>query len=722
MDDVLMDKALPPGNPVEKLPAEHLEVSYNWTEQGADGPKDKEPSAPLTTDLGEEPFNYLSWQFLLVFVSVSIGFYASFLGTINSWNGAQTTIPLMLPLDPLKQMLEPLDLPQLSAAANLTAIVDGLNLTKMATGVNTTKILSSLDLDRMFWGAVHTSLTEFLSGLNITRAAEGIDMRGILSGLNLTKVAAGLNLTELTSAMNLNVFVPTVVDQVPAAIDELKDGLWVYPTLIFAQILSSVFFGRLSDYVGRRWIFLFGNMMSFVAFLCVGRVNDGSKIAGLSALIGIGTGIQIMGPWVVLAELVPVHHRFTVTGLCISLLGPLLVCHAAIVNAFLTRTSDSWHWAYYVNAILSFLSLLGLSVSYFPPTYHQINRVSGTEPPAKDWLGLVVFTTFIALVSYALGWGKLIWVWSSSQVIVVITLGGTGMVGFWIYQYNFGSDHSAYPAYQVQSYRHVSQMILSALNSLMWLFTPLLQFILFVTVTPRIGMQGSWENTWGAGLLTGFLLSSPFLARPKHIKWHLAFGTTFGMIFMVGLRGIGHTNQYKASMALLFLCGVGHGYSTVVTYVTAPMTAHHRDLGLVVGLVSGYRGLLFAAARAVLLTIYINQILSNIPEMLPDAFERLGPVPQTITEFLDGLAGAQSTGSIGGLLDLRVVRAMTSALIAVLTKSWLFIISVAYVYFFIAFLYSLFSPGTDSYLSDTIYVRLNSGGLFRSKQRHGETF
>lgn len=49
-----------------------------------------------------------------------------------------------------------------------------------------------------------------------------------------------------------------------------------------------------------------------------------------SALLGIGTGIQVLGPWLALAELVPVRQRFTVTGLCLSLLGPLLILHVIV--------------------------------------------------------------------------------------------------------------------------------------------------------------------------------------------------------------------------------------------------------------------------------------------------------------------------------------------------------------------------------------------------------
>jgi hypothetical protein len=69
------------------------------------------------------------------------------------------------------------------------------------------------------------------------------------------------------------------------------------------------------------------------------------------------------------------------------------------------------------------------------------------------------------------------------------------------------------------------------------------------------------------------------------------------MVFLAALRALVRTDQYRLSMAFFFLSGLGLGYVTVVTYVTAPMTAHKRDLGLCVGLVSAYRNMIFAVIR-----------------------------------------------------------------------------------------------------------------------------
>lgn len=105
---------------------------------------------------------------------------------------------------------------------------------------------------------------------------------------------------------------------------------WAWPTILFTQTISTVLFGRMSDLIGRRYIFLFGNLVAFVGFLAGGRVKEPATATGLSALIGIGTSVQILAPFLNLAELVPIRHRFVVSGACMSCFAPLLAMSPAI--------------------------------------------------------------------------------------------------------------------------------------------------------------------------------------------------------------------------------------------------------------------------------------------------------------------------------------------------------------------------------------------------------
>ena len=213
--------------------------------------------------------------------SISLGFNASFLGTVNSWNGGQVFLPAMLLLRRIYNLLRPINLLAISAGVNVANVADGLDLAQMAHGVNTTQLGSSLFPDDMFWGVVHTNPQEFASGFNFTGIARSLNMGEILPSINVTQIASGLQMADLVSGLNVTNSVPAAYNEFPAGVHDLRSALWIYPTLMFTQTLSSVFFGRLSDYVGRRWIFLFGNAVSLAAFLAAGRSEQGVNMAGL---------------------------------------------------------------------------------------------------------------------------------------------------------------------------------------------------------------------------------------------------------------------------------------------------------------------------------------------------------------------------------------------------------------------------------------------------------
>lgn len=187
----------------------------------------------------------------------------------------------MLLLRRLLSLLAPLNVLAISAGLNVTSVAGGLDLTQMASGVNTTQIGSNLYPDELFWGVVHTDVKEFASGVNLTGLARGLHMGEILPGINVTQIGSGIQIGDLVSGLNVTNFFLAAYNEFPSGVNEMRTTLWIYPTIIFTQTLSSVFFGRLSDYVGRRWIVLFGNIASLAAFLAAGRSNEGSKMTGL---------------------------------------------------------------------------------------------------------------------------------------------------------------------------------------------------------------------------------------------------------------------------------------------------------------------------------------------------------------------------------------------------------------------------------------------------------
>ncbi|KAF4459763.1 MFS general substrate transporter [Fusarium albosuccineum] len=483
-----------------------------------------------------------------------------------------------------------------------------------------------------------------------------------------------------------------LTSNVPLAMAPSTTIAWAYPTLLFSQALSAILLGRISDFVGRRWVFVLGNLIAFVGFLATGRVSDARSIVGLAVLIGIGTGIQIIGPFLALAELVPVRHRYAVVGASLSLLAPLFAMNPAIAEALYQNTSDSWRWPYSINAILSFVATVGLTASYHPPTHRQLHDDPEAEHlKSKDWKGLITLAISFSLLTYFLLWGATIYAWDTPKMIALVTVFGFVVVAFFVY---------------------------------VW-FIPSAIPVLFKGILSESGMKQGWDTScWSAGLVAGFILASLACMRPKFVKWHLVGGIAVAMIFLSALTS---TTSSRAQMAKAFLTlsGIGQGYSLLVSGVTASLVVHRRDIGIVAGILAAFRNLFFAILQAVFMSIFQPRLQNKMVKFVSGAVLE-GGLPQTsLPALFEALAAAQATGDPSALLQVpgitpALIQTAMMEVVRATTNAWKFIFSIANIYFIGTLIIAVLAANTDRFLSLEIWAHLSNpkfkrGGQLRSK-------
>ncbi|KAF5004109.1 hypothetical protein FDECE_9382 [Fusarium decemcellulare] len=483
-----------------------------------------------------------------------------------------------------------------------------------------------------------------------------------------------------------------LTSNVPLALAPSTTIAWAYPTLLFSQALSAILLGRISDFVGRRWVFVLGNLIAFVGFLATGRVSNARSIVGLAVLIGIGTGIQIIGPFLALAELVPVRHRYAVVGASLSLLAPLFAMNPAIAEALYQNTSDSWRWPYSINAILSFVATVGLTVSYHPPTHRQLHDDPEAEHlKSKDWKGLITLAISFSLLTYFLLWGATIYAWDTPKMIALVTVFGFVVVAFFVY---------------------------------VW-FIPSAIPVLFKGILSESGMKQGWDTScWSAGLVAGFILASLACMRPKFVKWHLVAGIAVAMVFLSALTA---TTSSRAQMAKAFLTlsGIGQGYSLLVSGVTASLVVHRRDIGIVAGILAAFRNLFFAILQAVFMSIFQPRLQNKLVKFVSEAVLKAG-LPQTsLPALFEALAAAQATGDPSALLQVpgitpALIQTTMLEVVRATTNAWKFIFSIANIYFIGTLIIAVLAANTDRFLSLDIWAYLGNpkfkpGRQLRSK-------
>lgn len=101
---------------------------------------------------------------------------------------------------------------------------------------------------------------------------------------------------------------------------------------------------------------------------------------------------------------------------------------------------------------------------------------------------------------------------------------------------------------------------------------------------------------WSVGLAAGFIVGTVAMLRPKFLKWHASAAVTIQMTF-IAAAACSSPTHHGSVMACFFMSSFGIGYVIVVCYTSALLPARQRDLGLVVGLVAGFRNLSYSVGR-----------------------------------------------------------------------------------------------------------------------------
>ncbi|HPQ83716.1 MAG: MFS transporter [Actinobacteria bacterium] len=159
----------------------------------------------------------------------------------------------------------------------------------------------------------------------------------------------------ILDATVVNVAIPTMVEDLDLT---TTDAEWVNSiySLVFASLL--LLSGRLSDIVGRRFMFLGGVTLFAVASVLVASSESSNALIGARGLQGIGAAMILPSSLSVLNAVYRGKDRaiaFAVWGATIggmAAMGPL-------VGGWLT-TNASWHWAFLINVPIALAVFIGV--------------------------------------------------------------------------------------------------------------------------------------------------------------------------------------------------------------------------------------------------------------------------------------------------------------------------------------------------------------------------
>lgn len=410
-------------------------------------------------------------------------------------------------------------------------------------------------------------------------------------------------LAMLLAAMDQTI-VATAMPQIVSELHGLEHISWVFTAYMLASTITVPIYGKLSDLLGRRTLYIAAIIIFLVGSILSGAASSMLQLILFRGIQGIGGGAIMVTSIALIADIFPPSERGKWQGLIgaafgvASIAGPLL-------GGWITD-NVSWRWVFYVNIPLAILAIVVLLA-----TLPKIARRA--EKLRIDYLGAVLIATTLVPFLLAMVWGGSTYAWQSGEIL---SLFGIAFISLFFFVWREESIPEPILSLHLFTSRIFSVSILATFLTAMGMFGAILYIPLFSQTILH-------STATGAGLaLTPMMLALVFSSAAS------------GQI-------VSRTGKYKwliiGALALV----------TVAVFLFSTINPATTTLGL--------------ALRMVLLGLGLGPTMSTFTLVVQSAFEarRTGEVTAAIQMFRN-IGGTVGTATLGGIMNAELARRLAS--------------------------------------------------------------
>ncbi|HXJ65693.1 MAG TPA: MFS transporter, partial [Actinomycetota bacterium] len=229
----------------------------------------------------------------------------------------------------------------------------------------------------------------------MTRRQIFIVFGGVMLGLFL----AALDQTIVATAL------PSIVKDLHGA----QHLSWVVTAYLLTSTVTVPLYGKLSDLIGRRTLFIFAISVFLVGSALSGLSQNMGQLILFRGIQGLGAGGIIPLALIVIGDLFSPRERGRYQGFTgamfglSSVIGPLL-------GGFLTD-HVSWRWIFYVNIPIGAVALFVIVTTMHLPFTRREHKI--------DYLGAALLTGAVVCLLLVATWGGVTYGWGSPSIILL---------------------------------------------------------------------------------------------------------------------------------------------------------------------------------------------------------------------------------------------------------------------------------------------------------------
>ena len=423
---------------------------------------------------------------------------------------------------------------------------------------------------------------------------------------NILLIFAGLILTMLLSSLDQSMFstaLPTIVGELNG-VDRM---LWVTTAYILASTIMLPIYGKLSDLIGRKGLFIVAISLFVLGSIIGGMAQDMNILIIGRAVQGLGGGGLMILSQAIIADVVPARERGRYMGIMggvfaiSSVAGPLL-------GGWFTE-GPGWRWGLWINIPLGILAIISAALFL-----HLPKNTAGR--PKVDFAGmgfLAAASTGLVLITT---WGGRTYDWNSAVIISLIVATVVAGVAF-----VFVERRAAEPIMPLHLFKERNFNLTTTAG----LITGIAMFGAIAYLPTYLQMVTGVDATQAgllmiplmAALLISSIVSGQLVSKFGRYKWLPVVGTAIIAVSLFLL------STMTPSLAIWILCsylaimGLGLGMSMQILILIVQNTFPGSQVGTATAANNYFRQIGASLGTAVVGSLFVAKLTDLLKERLP---------------------------------------------------------------------------------------------------------
>ncbi|MGZ7119287.1 MAG: MDR family MFS transporter [Methanobacterium sp.] len=217
------------------------------------------------------------------------------------------------------------------------------------------------------------------------------------SHYNLTKdkiniIMAGLMVGLLVAAFDYSIMA-TAMPKIINSLQGMEYYVWPFTSYMLTSTIAIIIFGKLSDIYGRKHVLIAGIITFVITSVMCGFSTNMIELIIFRGLQGIGGGILLSLPFIVVGEIFSPRERAKYMGILASVFG-LADVLGPVLGGIITDTFG-WRWVFFINVPVGIAAVT--IILYSLPNFKlpDVKKVI-------DYEGIITFTLALSSLFLAL--------------------------------------------------------------------------------------------------------------------------------------------------------------------------------------------------------------------------------------------------------------------------------------------------------------------------------